>query len=43
MIIVWIILGVIFVPSLIYIVVCTVKAFCGTLGTDVPESLKDLF
>lgn len=41
--IVKIVAGVIFIPSLILMVIWTVKAFRGTLGTDVPENLKDLF
>ena len=38
-----IVAAVIYIPSTILFVVWTVKAFRGTLGTDVPENLKDLF
>jgi len=41
--IVKIVAAIIFIPSIGLMVYWTVQAFRDKLGTDVPESLKDLF
>jgi hypothetical protein len=44
---IWLIIGIpvaiVGVVSIGMVVIWTVKAFRGTLGTDVPDDLKDLF